>query len=79
MGGFGSFNFNLKQCYGSGSAWIRIHFARLDPDSCWECGSGSRKAKMTAKSEEIHVLNCWMFFKDEDFFCTVAWTSFMEA
>jgi hypothetical protein len=31
---------------------IRIHFGRLDPDPHWEYGSGSRRAKMTHKSEE---------------------------
>jgi hypothetical protein len=44
---------------GSGSAlilvgWvqIRINFSRLDPDPHWEYGYGSRRAKMTHKSEE---------------------------
>jgi hypothetical protein len=40
----------------SGSARIRIHFGRLDPDPDphWEYGpgSGSRRAKMNHKSEE---------------------------
>jgi hypothetical protein len=33
---------------------IRIHFGRLDPDPHWEygSGSGSRRAKITHKSEE---------------------------
>jgi hypothetical protein len=26
---------------------IRIDFGRLDPDLHWECGSGSRRAKIT--------------------------------
>ncbi len=33
---------------GSGSTWIRIHLAVLDPypDLYWECGSGSRSSSM---------------------------------
>ncbi len=27
--------------------WIRVDFCRLDPDLHWECGSGSRRAKVT--------------------------------
>ncbi len=43
----------LKQCCLSGSARIRIHFGRLDPDPHWEYGSGSRRAKRVQKSVEI--------------------------
>jgi hypothetical protein len=47
--------------------WIRIsiHFGRLDPDQHWERGSGSRRAKITHKSEEIQVLKCRMFSFEE--------------
>jgi len=40
-----------KQCFGSGSLWIRIvHvMAPLDPDKYWEYGSGSRTVKMVSK------------------------------
>jgi hypothetical protein len=31
---------------------IRIHFGRPDPNPRWEYGSGSRRAKITHKSEE---------------------------
>jgi hypothetical protein len=43
-----------NQCCGSGSAWVHIHFGQLDqdPDSHWEYGSGSRRAKITHKSKE---------------------------
>ncbi len=30
-------------CCGSGSAWIRIDMAILDPDPCWVCGSRSKE------------------------------------
>ncbi len=38
----------------SGSARIRIHFGRLDPDPHWEDGSGfgSMRVKTNQKSEE---------------------------
>jgi len=41
------------QCFGSGSGsmWIRIEMALLDPDPdpYWEYGSGSRTVKMVSK------------------------------
>jgi hypothetical protein len=30
---------------------IRIDFRRLDPDPPWECGSGTRRAKMTHRKK----------------------------
>jgi hypothetical protein len=33
-------------CRGSGSTWVRIHLAILDPDPYWECGSGSGTRSM---------------------------------
>ncbi len=57
---------------------IRIHFGWLDPDPHWQHGSGSRRAKMTHKSEEnssfevLHVLFPRM--KNSP----VPWTSFMD-
>jgi hypothetical protein len=51
-------NMHWVQCCESrsGSARIRIHFGELDPDPDlhWEyrSGSGSRRAKITQKSEE---------------------------
>jgi len=43
----------FKQCCGSGSMWIRIVMAPLDPDPYWECGPGarSRAVKMTPKKD----------------------------
>jgi hypothetical protein len=35
---------------------IRISFGGLDPDSHWECVSGSRQAKMTHKKEHTQKL-----------------------
>jgi len=44
------------QCFGSGSGsmWIRIKKAPLDPDPYWEYGSGygSRTVKMMSKKEK---------------------------
>jgi hypothetical protein len=39
----------LNQCCGSESAWVRIHWAVLDPDPYWECGSGSRSMEILKK------------------------------
>jgi hypothetical protein len=38
--------YNLKQCCGSGSSWIRIHIAFLDPDPYGDCGSGSKNMEI---------------------------------
>jgi hypothetical protein len=52
----------------------------LDPDS----ESGSRRAKMTHKNRK-KLRNCMFesagcsLLRAEAFFCTVAWTSFVEA
>ncbi len=46
----------LNQCYGSGSAWIRIHLAVLDPDTEYlECGFGSRSLEIDHKNNLITV------------------------
>jgi hypothetical protein len=40
----------------------RDPFELLDPDPHFECGSGSRRAKMTHKyRKSFEVLKCWMF------------------
>jgi hypothetical protein len=52
------FNINQRCRSGTGSAWIRIDFGRLDPDPHWVNGSGFRRAKRPTKIEktsEIHV------------------------
>jgi len=41
-----------KQCFGSGSMWIRIEMATLDPDPFWQSGSRSRTVKMVSKKEK---------------------------
>ncbi len=45
----------VVQCFGSGSAWIRIDFVRVDPDSYL---ADPQKKKKIKKSD---VLKCWMF------------------
>jgi len=40
-----------NQCFGSGSMWIRIEMAPLDPDPYWEYGSGSKTVKIVSKKE----------------------------
>jgi len=44
----------LKQCFGSGSMWIRIEMAPLDPDlePYWQYRSGCRTVKMVSKKEK---------------------------
>jgi hypothetical protein len=46
----------------------RIDLGQPDLDPHRECGSGSRRAKMTyknSKAKKLHVLKCWMFsFED---------------
>jgi len=44
------------QCFGSGSMWIRIETAPLDPDPYWEHGSASRTVKMLSKKGEKFVI-----------------------
>ncbi len=54
--------------------WIRIQVSRS--------GSVSRRANVHHKSrKKIHVLKCWMFsfLRAKGFYCTVAWTSVLEA
>ena len=41
---------SFKQCFGSGSAWIRFDFGQLDPDPHWEYGSVPRRPKKTQKN-----------------------------
>jgi len=38
------------QCFGSGSMWIRIELAPLDPDPYWEYGSVKMVPKKGKKS-----------------------------
>ncbi len=48
---------------GSGSEWDPDSIGSVDPDLFSE--SGSRRAKMTQKVENIQkfpILKCWMFF-----------------
>jgi hypothetical protein len=63
---------NRFRC-GSGSERIRIHFGLLDPhpDPHWEygSGSGSKRAKVTHKSEEN--LSFGVLLRDEDFSCSL--------
>ncbi len=57
----------------------RINFDRLDPDPHWEYGSGSRRAKMTNKSEENSSFGALDVLFSGRKASPVAWTSFMEA
>jgi hypothetical protein len=46
---------------GSGSTWIRIHFAVMDPypDPYWECGSGSGSSSMeTDQNLQLNLVFC---------------------
>jgi len=49
---------SFAQCFrsGSGSMWIRIETAFLDPDPYWEYRSGSRTVKMVSKKGEKSVI-----------------------
>jgi hypothetical protein len=53
------------QCCGSGSALI---LGLLDPDPNWACGSGSRRANITRKSEEISCFEIRMSVRREEDF-----------
>jgi hypothetical protein len=48
-----------KQCCVSGSAWIRIHLAVLDPypDPYWEWGSGSLSMEID-QNLQINLVSC---------------------
>ncbi len=67
---------SFNQCCGSGTAPLRIHFGRLDPDphrSALEYGFGSRRAtKWPTKKVKKFFLKCWCFLlREEDFSCSL--------
>ncbi len=67
----GDVGINKLQCRNSctGLKWSRevikqqfLKISVVDSDPQWECGTGSRRAKLTQKNK-LHVLKCCMFFR----------------